>query len=76
MIRPARPSELQIGTRVTYRDRNGTQSDGVIASAPEFHPNNQPAWDVLIQPSGLKWGYLDQFYIDDETAASPMRLAA
>lgn len=64
--RQAFPSELTIGRRVEYRGSWGraVPCDGEIIGGPGIEAE-QLVWDVRLDNGDQRWGYLDQFLIEE-----------
>ncbi len=66
--RPATASDLTPGARVGYRGIYGLASmrKGKVEGERDKSFAAEPVWDVRLDSDGqTRWGYLDQFYVED-----------
>lgn len=66
--RAAFPSELTIGRRIEYRGSWGraVPQDGEITDGPVYVGTpEEPTWGALLDNGDRRWGYLEQFCIEE-----------
>lgn len=75
-IRAALPSELTDGARVIYRGSWGRKPGraGEIVGGPDFK-NEELVWDVRLDNGDTRWGYLDQYFIEENANVVAFQIA-